>query len=86
MAYQIQFAASAKKDREKIPKKDRDRIDKAIALLGENPRPSKSNKLTGTENLYRIRVGDYRVIYSISEKDVTVFIVRVRHRKEAYKK
>ena len=82
-AYTLEFTPTAQKELNRIPAKQADRILQAIRRLADDPRPNGSKKLVGQES-YRIRVGDYRVVYVISDKIVTVTIVRVRHRKDAY--
>ena len=82
--YTIQYARSARKELEALPTKVQDRIIAAIAALEENPRPHGCKKLQGSDDEYRIRVGTYRVIYEIVDRTVTVLIVRIRHRKDAY--
>ena len=61
------------------------RIIDRISELSANPFPSDSEKLKGTENFYRLRVGDYRVVYQVDNKNKTVIVYYVRHRKTAYK-
>ncbi|MFQ6115225.1 MAG: type II toxin-antitoxin system RelE/ParE family toxin [bacterium] len=68
-------------DRQIIP-----RILKAVESLSSNPFPSGVHKLHGSEHSYRIRIGDYRVIYSVSESHLVIEIIRVRHRKNIYRK
>jgi mRNA interferase RelE/StbE len=60
------------------------RIFPKIELLTEEPRPPRCKKLVGENDLWRIRIGDYRVLYSINDKETFVEIVAVRHRREAY--
>jgi mRNA interferase RelE/StbE len=62
------------------------RIIPHIKALAENPRPSSCLKLTGSKNDWRIRIGDYRVLYEIDEKTKAVRIMRVRHRREVYRR
>ncbi|MDQ8200896.1 type II toxin-antitoxin system RelE/ParE family toxin [Pelagicoccus enzymogenes] len=83
--YKIEIKRSAAKELEKIQKKDRDRIIEKIQALSEDPRPPLSKKLSGEEK-YRIRQGDYRVLYQIYDEVITVVVVRVAHRKETYKR
>ena len=83
-AYRLEITPSAKKDLESLPKKTRQRVLEAVHKLAVTPRPRGCKKLQGTKDSYRIRVGDYRVIYEVSDEAVTVLIVRVRHRREAY--
>ena len=83
-AYKIFFKKSVWKDLEAIPKNDLKKILKRIELLGGNPRPLGCEKLTGEER-YRLRQGKYRVIYSIQDDELTVWVVRVGHRKDVYR-
>ena len=60
------------------------RLEEAITGLGDEPRPQGARRLQGVEDLYRIRVGDYRVIYQIRDKAVVVLVVKIGHRREVY--
>lgn len=82
--YRIAIKRSAAKELEKIQKKDRDRIIERIRALSADPRPSQAKKLSGEEK-YRIRQGDYRILYLVEDEIVTVVVVRIAHRLEAYK-
>ena len=82
--YRILFRESVWKDFRSIPKKELQRILDRIAALGDAPRPPGAEKLTG-ENRYRIRQGRYRVIYSIQDQELTVWVVKVGHRKGVYR-
>jgi mRNA interferase RelE/StbE len=83
--YTIRFKKSAEKELERLPAQIIKRIGKAIDALKENPRPSGSKKLEGQqESLWRIRIGDYRVIYSVEDVIKIVEIRKVGHRKEIY--
>ena len=82
--YKIFFRKSVWKDFETIPKIELNRILEKIESLSENPRPSGSQKLSGQER-YRIRHGRYRILYSIQDKELTVWIVKVGHRKDVYR-
>ncbi|MFA5353713.1 MAG: type II toxin-antitoxin system RelE/ParE family toxin [Thermodesulfovibrionales bacterium] len=83
-AYRVFFKESVEKDLRGITKEDLGKILERIALLAENPRPPGSEKLTGQER-YRIRQGNYRVVYSIRDEEVTVWVVKVGHRKDIYR-
>ena len=74
---------SAAKELEAIPRKDRLRIVTRIRALADNPRPIGCEKLSGREQ-YRLRQGRYRIVYSVSDPEQTVLIVKIAHRKEAY--
>jgi len=81
--YKITIKKSAAKELEGIPKKDLRKIVKRIQSLAQNPRPQGSQKLSG-QNRLRIRQGDYRVVYSVDDKDCIVDIVKIGHRREIY--
>jgi mRNA interferase RelE/StbE len=82
--YKVHFKASVEKDFTTIPKKDLKKILKRIGELGDNPRPSGCEKLTGQER-YRLRQGRYRIVYSIQDDELTVWVVKVAHRKDIYR-
>jgi mRNA interferase RelE/StbE len=82
--YSIFFKKSVEKDFQSIPQKDLKRIIQRIELLREDPRPSGCEKLTGQER-YRLRQGQYRIVYSIQDDKLTVWIVKVAHRKDVYR-
>ena len=83
-AYKVYFKESVEKDFTAIPKKDLVKILRRIKALSENPRPSGCEKLTGRER-YRVRQGRYRIVYSIEDEVLTVWIVKVGHRKDVYR-
>ncbi|MGD0917219.1 MAG: type II toxin-antitoxin system RelE/ParE family toxin [Thermodesulfobacteriota bacterium] len=80
-AYKVHFKASVENDFAIIPKKDVKKILKRIDALTENPRPWGCEKLTGEER-YRLRQGRYRIVYSIRDDELTVWVVKVGHRKD----
>ena len=83
--YRIKIKSSAVKELKKIPKKDLKRITKGILSLSDNPRPPGGEKLSAQER-YRLRQGNYRIIYSIEDEILVVYVVKIGHRKEVYKK
>ncbi len=83
-AYKIFFKSSVEKDFSKIPRKDLSEILKRIKLLAGEPRPPNCEKLTGQDR-YRIRYGRYRVVYSIQDKELTVWVIKAAHRKNVYR-
>ena len=85
MIHQIEFRASAIRELGKLPKVLSRRIALAIEKLATDPYPSGCKKLHGGMNLFRIRVGEYRVIYSIDAGRLIVTIVRIGHRKDIYR-
>jgi mRNA interferase RelE/StbE len=81
--YQLVIDRFAQKQLEKIPPPHFNRIVKAINGLGSDPRPPGYKKLSGRPG-YRIRIGDYRVIYTIEDKVLSVFVIDIGHRKDIY--
>jgi len=82
--YRVSIKRSAVKEIEAIPqKKERQRIVRRIGQLADNPRPVGSKELSGHDR-YRIRQGNYRIVYGIADKELTVMIVKVGHRKDVY--
>lgn len=82
--YSIYFKESVEKDLRAIPKKNLRKILHRIEALAKDPRPPGYEKLTGQER-YRVRQGRYRIVYSIQDNKLTVWGVRVGHRKEIYR-
>jgi len=83
--YRLLFERRVLKDLDRLPKQDLMRVDNNIRLLLQNPLPPGSKKLIGERNLYRVRQGDYRIIYSVDHGSKEVRILGVRHRREAYR-
>lgn len=85
MAYQVSFKASADKALDELPRPIQSRLIKKAVALGANPRPPGAIKLSGLAGLWRIRVGDYRMVYHIDDQHQTVDIRIVAHRREVYR-
>ena len=83
--YQINWKKSAAKELKSLPSPTISKILSTVQGLSNNPYPPKTRKLTGTQHHYRIRVGDYRVIYSIESSILVIEIIRVGHRKDVYR-
>ncbi|MEH2192988.1 MAG: type II toxin-antitoxin system RelE/ParE family toxin [Nostoc sp.] len=83
--YQIEFTKGAIKQLNKLPINIKERIDVRILDLATEPRPDGVKKIKGDENSYRIRVGDYRIIYEIYDDILLISVVKVGHRSKIYK-
>ncbi len=83
--YDISFQPSVEKDLRKLSGENCDRILARIEKLANEPLPMQAVKLKGTDNLYRIRVGDFRIVYEIDRDVKSVLIHYVRHRREVYR-
>lgn len=83
-SYRILIKASAAKELEEISKKDGARVIERIKSLSEDPRPFGAEKLTGA-NRYRVRQGNYRILYEIHDKEIVIMVVKIGHRREVYR-
>jgi mRNA interferase RelE/StbE len=84
--YKIEWRRSAKKELKKLDKQIIPKILQAVENLADNPYPSNCKKLIGSDSIYRIRVGDYRIIYNVESSLVIVEVIKVGHRREIYRK
>lgn len=85
LEYEVKIEKSALKSLRKLPEYERLKIMAQVRALTNNPRPSGHIKLTGIDKTYRIRIGDYRIIYEIHDGILLVMVVRVDHRKNVYR-
>jgi len=83
--YAVSFRRSAEKDLRRLDAASQQRVLRAANSLARNPRPSGCRKLHGSDNAFRIRVGDYRIVYTVDDEVLVVAIERVRHRREVYR-
>ena len=83
--YEVYIERAAEKDLKKLPAEDFHRIIPTIKALSDEPRPYGCRKITGSKSDWRIRIGEYRIIYEINEKEKAVRIFRVKHRRDAYR-
>ncbi len=85
MTYVVEIAETAKETLSKLPPKTRRQIAKKIDMLAHNPRPANCTRLTQDTSKYRIRSGDYRIIYEIHDKKVVILVLMIGDRKDVYK-
>ncbi len=83
--YRVLLERAAEKDLSRLSSQMHDRVIRAIQALASNPRPPGCRKLVGSNNDWRIRVGNYRVVYEIADEIRVVRVNRVRHRREVYR-
>jgi mRNA interferase RelE/StbE len=83
--FRIEWKKSTRKDLRKLPASTEERIIEAVENLAENPFPHGVEKLSGSQHAYRIRLGDYRIVYEVVNELKLIEIQRVRHRKDVYK-
>lgn len=83
--YEVQVARRAVKALARLPRREQQRIRAAIDLLADEPRPPGCVALKGEERAYRVRVGDYRIVYEVYDDRLVVLLVRVGHRRDIYR-
>jgi mRNA interferase RelE/StbE len=85
VTYRVDLTAAAARQIKKLPRPARDRVLDAIEDLAEDSRPHGARKLVGEQHAWRVRVGEYRVIYDVLDTELTVTVVRTAHRREVYR-
>jgi mRNA interferase RelE/StbE len=83
--YQVEIARMAQKALAALPRKEQQRVRAAIDLLADEPRPPGCVALAGEERVYRVRVGDYRILYEVFDDRLVVQVVRIGHRRDVYR-
>ncbi|MBO1048412.1 MAG: type II toxin-antitoxin system RelE/ParE family toxin [Dolichospermum sp. DEX182a] len=86
MTYEIIITKTIQKQLDNLPNNIQERVYEKIAQLAEEPRPDGVVKLKGYDNEYRIRIGDYRLVYEIRDEQLIVLLVQCKHRRDVYKK
>ncbi|BFU91966.1 MAG: cytotoxic translational repressor of toxin-antitoxin stability system [Nitrospira sp.] len=85
VTYQIEFSRQADRQFRTLSSQIQQRLKSRIDSLAATPRPHGSEKLSGADQLYRIRVGDYRIVYAVEDDRLLVLVVKVGHRREVYR-
>ena len=85
MAYSVRIRPTAQRQIKKLSRSVQARIVRRLEQLTADPRPRGVEKLTAKDNLYRLREGDYRIIYQIRDQELSVLVVKVAHRRNAYR-
>ncbi|QSV64368.1 MAG: type II toxin-antitoxin system RelE/ParE family toxin [Dolichospermum sp. DL01] len=85
MTYEIIITKTIQKQLDNLPNNIQERVYEKIAQLAEEPRPDGVVKLKGYDNEYRIRIGDYRLVYEIRDEQLIVLLVQCKHRRDVYK-
>lgn len=83
--YEVLLEGNAQRDLKRLPTEVFHRITSEIGALANNPRPHGCRKIVGSQSDWRIRIGEYRIIYEIDDPARTIRVMRVRHRKEVYR-
>lgn len=85
MAYRIELSRQADRQLRKLPRAVQERLGRTIDALGLNPRPDGYLKLTGMEDTFRVREGDFRIIYQIRDQQLLVLVLALGHRRDVYR-
>ena len=84
-SYEIEISRTAEKQLRKLAEEDQLRVARAVIALAGQPRPRGSRKLTGYDDVFRIRVGRFRVLYSVSDARLVILVLKIGHRKDVYR-
>jgi len=85
MAHEIHYSHAAARQLRKLSQPVQDRIRRTALILAETPRPPKSIKMAGTGNQWRVRTGDYRIVYEIHDDELLVLVIKIGHRRSVYR-
>ena len=85
MAYAVVVSRAAGKQIDKLEAIARSRVIRTLEILSASPRPPKALKLAGRDNQWRVRTGDYRIIYEVRDDKLLILVIKVGHRKEVYR-
>jgi mRNA interferase RelE/StbE len=85
MKYAVEFTPQARREFDKLPDDVQDILELRLDALSLSPRPPGMKKMAGTDDLFRIRVGDYRIVYRIKDRVLLIVVMHVGHRKEVYR-
>ncbi len=85
-SYEIEISLTAEKQLGKLPLADQRRVAKAMLALTDDPFPRGLRKLSGYEDVFRVRVGRYRILYSVSDKKLIIIVLKIGHRKDIYRR
>ncbi len=83
-SYRLEISRTAEQQLRKLPRREQERVVAAILPLASDPRPRGSRKLSGYEDVFRLRVGRYRVLYSVEQRRLVVIVLKIGHRREVY--
>jgi mRNA interferase RelE/StbE len=84
-SYEIEISRTAEKQLSKLAEEDQLRVARAVVVLADEPRPRGARKLSGYDDVFRIRVGHFRVLYSVSDARVVILVLKIGHRKDVYR-
>lgn len=84
-SYEVEITRSADKQLRKLPRPDQQRVMRTVLALAEDPFPRGTRKLSGYDDVYRVRAGRYRILYSVSESTLIIIVLKIGHRRDVYR-
>ena len=84
-SYRVEVTRSAERQLRRLPHLDRERVARTMLALADDPFPRGTRKLSGYDDVFRVRVGRYRILYSVSNTEVIIVILKIGHRKDVYR-
>ena len=85
MTYRVQLSKRASRELDSLERKEQQRVRAALDLVAENPRPPRCVAMSGYQSTYRVRVGDYRIVYEVRDNELFVFVINIGHRRSIYR-
>ena len=85
MTYRVLLSKRARREINSLERKEQQRVRAALDLLADNPRPPRCVALSGYKSTYRVRVGDYRIVYEVRDTELLVHVINIRHRRAIYR-
>ncbi len=83
--YEIEISRTAEKQLRRLPRADQARVVRTMRTLADNPFPRGARKLSGYDDVFRVRTGRYRILYSVSERTLVIVVLKVGHRRDVYR-
>ena len=83
--YEIEISRTAEKQLRRLPRADQVRVVRTIRVLADDPLPKGARKLSGYDDVFRVRTGQYRILYSVSERKLVIVVLKVGHRRDVYR-
>ena len=84
--YEVEVSRTAEKQLRRLPRGDQERVVRKVLILAEDPFPRGARRLTGYVDVYRVRVGRYRILYSVSRSRLVIVVLKVGHRRDVYRR
>ncbi|WP_419935048.1 type II toxin-antitoxin system RelE family toxin [Candidatus Palauibacter sp.] len=84
--YDVEISRTAERQLRKLPRADQERVARRMSALADDPLPKGTRKLTGYDDVFRVRAGRYRILYSVAEATLVIIVLKVGHRRDVYRR